>query len=180
MRPALWRVRAGEAQAGIAAAGLLAVLFATPWYRATLSQGAFRIFTSATDRTGWQSLSILGPLALVVGILGLAVLVLQIVCRAPALPVCATALGALLSFVLTIGLLVRVLIADPSLTIGRFHAVVDARYGAYLGLVLALAVFVGCYRSLRDDGIAGRDGPQQIETIDLAGLAGPGSAAGEP
>ena len=126
-----------------------------------------------TTESGWQSLSILGPFALVVGILGLGVWWLQASCRSPALPICATAVEMLLSFLLSVGLIVRVLIAHPA-------AVTGVRYGAYTGLALALAEMAGAYWSARDDGIAPRDAPQEIETITLAELAGHGSPAPEP
>ena len=87
MRPRLWRVRPPEWAIGVCSAGLIVVLLATPWYS-----------TGGASETGWESLLVLGPFVLVVGVLGIAVLWLQASCRSPALPVCATAFELLLSF----------------------------------------------------------------------------------
>ena len=162
MRPELWRVRPPEWVIGVAAVALIAVLFACPWFA-----------THTGTENGWQSLSILGPFALLVGILGLGIWWLQASCRSPALPVCATVVGLPLSLLLTIGLIVRVLIVHPA-------GVTGVRYGAYAGLALALVVTGGAYRSARTDGIAPEDAPQEIETISLTELAGHGSPAPEP
>jgi O-antigen/teichoic acid export membrane protein len=147
---------------GVASVALIVVLFATPWYATQ----------TATDN-GWLSLSILGPFALLVGLLGLGVWWFQASRRSPALPVCATLIELPLSFVLSVGLIVRVLIAHPA-------GVTSVRYGAYAGLVLALAVTAGSFWSSRTDGISPQDAPAEIETISLAELAGHGSPAPEP
>jgi hypothetical protein len=187
VRPAWWRVRAGEGQVGIASVALLVVLFALPWYRVTVGRASF--FGPGMDRTGWQSLSILGPLCLVVGVVGVGVLVLQAACRAPALPVSATVIETAISLALTIGLLVRVFIAEPPFTVahvggvvlfsGHLDGRVETLFGGYVGFVLALLVLIGCYRSLRDDGIAPPDGPGEIELIRIDELASAGSSTPE-
>ena len=46
--------------------------------------------------------------------------------------------------------------------------VVDARVGAYLGLVSALAILYGGFASMRQEGIAPQDAPAEIETIRLS------------
>jgi len=163
VRPKLSRVRAPEWVIGVASAAMLVVLFATPWYG----------YDHRVHESGWQALAILGPFALLVGVLGVAVPLLQATRRAPALPVSATAFELLFSLLLSIALVVRVLIAHPG-------GAIDARYGAYLGLGLAVAVLVGCYGSLRTDGIAPEDGSEEIEVVRLADLARVGSPGAEP
>lgn len=163
MRPRLSRVRRPEWGIGIESAALLVIVFGAPWYRVLLvSSLAEPTPHGSPYRTGWQSLSVLGPLALVVGVLGLGVWWLQATRRSPALPAVATVCLLVLSFALTVGLLIRVLIAHPEHT-------TSVRYGAYAGLVLALSVFAGSFRSMRLDGIADEDGPPEIETVDLEG-----------
>jgi len=159
----LSRVRAPEWVIGVTSAALLVVLFATPWYEIVRRRGAGHGIAA----NGWQSLSILGPCMLLVGVLGAAVLWLQATRRAPALPASVTVFELLLSLPVSIGLVVRVLIAHPQGT-------VEVRYGAYLGLALTLAVLAGCYRSLRRDGITAHDAPAQIEVVRLGDLPDPG------
>ncbi len=168
MRPRLSRVRASEWGIGIESAALLVILFGAPWFRGALGPGwySYPVLRLPTH-TGWQSLQILGPLTLVVGVLGIGVWWLQATRRSPALPVVATAIETLLALALSVGLMIRVLIDHPA-------GIVGVRYGAYAGLVLALCVFTGCYRSLRVDGISLQDAPQQIELVSL----GEESAAG--
>lgn len=179
--PRLARLRRGEWVVGGASVALLVGLLDSTWFRVTVA-GAESV--AWIDRSGWQSLAILGPLALVVGILGVAVWWLQATCRAPALPVCATVLTMLLSFVLVIGLLIRVLLHHPDpganavrllATLAHGHVVVDARFGAYAGLLMAVLVLAGCYRSLREDGIAPGDAPLEIEIVQLAGTGAAGA-----
>jgi hypothetical protein len=173
-RPSLSRLRSGEWIVGIASLALLVVVFAAPWFGAGHASGSPDRIQQVTDN-GWQSLSILGPVTVLVALLGLAVWWLQACCRAPALPVSATVLETLLSFALLIGLVVRVVFAHPAvLAAGRSDSSTHVKYGAWTGLALVVVVLAGSYRSLRTDGIAPPDGPQGIETVRLTT-----SAAGE-
>jgi hypothetical protein len=162
----LGRVRPEEWLVGVFSLALLVVLFGSAWYR--VGPAGPLVTFHYRDVNGWQALSILGPLALVVALGGVVVVVLQAVCRAPALPVCATAVELFLAFVLTVGLIIRVLIAHPALSYSPFKSVVHVRFGGYAGLALAVAVLLGAYLSLRSDGVAAADAPQQIETLRLA------------
>jgi hypothetical protein len=166
MRPRLSRLRRPEWGIGVESVSLLVILFGAPWFSG-LRRGWWSyppLHPHVPQNTGWQSLPLLGPLAVVVAALGLAIWWLQATRRSPALPAVAVVIDAVLSFALSAGLVIRVLIAHPAHSVG-------VRYGAYAGLVLALSLFAGCYRSLRVDGIAPEDGPQEIETITLDGGA---------
>lgn len=118
---------------------LLVVVFALHWYG-----GA----------NGWQSLTVLGPLAAVVAALGIAAWLLQATQRAPALPVTVAVAELALGVILVIGVIVRV-VADPP------------RLGGYLGLVLAVLVVLAAYASLRRDGVADADEPKWIEMLSV-------------
>ena len=175
---ALRRVRPEEWLVGVLSLALLAVLFGPAWYRVAAYGIAGPLHYR--DLTGWQSLSIVGPLALVVAVGGVALVVVQAARAAPALPVSASGVEAVLAFVLTLGLVFRVLIDQPALTYGSgfhnsvFRSVVDVRSGAYAGLGLAIAVLAGSYWSLRRDGTpALAPGSPPIETLRV----GPGGAA---
>ncbi len=91
---------------------------------------------------------------------------LQAAMRAPALPVTFGVIVSVLGVITVLVLIYRVLINEPGT-----DAVVDQRAGAYLGLISACVILYGGYRSLRQEGIAERDGPQEIETV------APGSAS---
>jgi hypothetical protein len=160
----LARVRGGEWIMGLAGLGLVVVLFALPWY------GFDGVYSSTaatlgirTQYTGLQSLHVLGPLALLVGVGGLSAWLLQGTRGAPAAPVCATALTIALAIPVLIGLAVRVLIAYP-----EHSTYIEAKSGAYCGLALVAAIVVGAYVSLRRDGIHPADAPQRIETLRIA------------
>jgi hypothetical protein len=95
---------------------------------------------------------VLGPLAALVGVLGIAAWLLQASQGAPALPVTAAVVELALGMILVIGLIIRVVTDPPGL-------------GGYLGLVLAFLVVLAAYASLRRDGVADADAPKWIETL---------------
>lgn len=170
-RPSLSRLRSGEWIVGAASLALLVVVFATPWFAAGHPAGSLQPAQHVQDN-GWQSLSILGPFSVIVGLLGLAVWWLQAACRAPAMPVSATVFETMFSFLLVIGLAIRILLAHPAVhAAGASGAATHVRYGAWTGLALVAVVLAGGYRSLRTDGIAPADGPREIETVQLASCA---------
>ncbi len=161
----LSRLRTAEWIVGVAALALLVVRFALPWFgvsgrlAATASE-----YGGEVQENGWNSLGVLGPLAVLVGVLGVAAWLLQATRAAPALPVSAVMIELPLSLALTLGLLIRVLLDHPQVIAGAGRAT-TAKPAAYAELVLAVAVLVGAYLSLRTDGIAAYDAPQQIETL---------------
>jgi hypothetical protein len=133
------RLRPPEWALGGTSLALLVAVFALHWYG-----GA----------NGWQSLTVLGPFAALVGVLGIAAWLLQASQGAPALPVTAAVVELALGIILVIGLIIRV-VTDPP------------RLGGYLGLVLAFLVALAAYASLRRDGVADADAPKWIETLPL-------------
>ena len=135
----LARLRPTEWALGGSSVALLVVVFALHWYGAA---------------NGWQSLTVLGPLAAVVAALGIAAWLLQATQRAPALPVTVAVAELALGVILVIGVIVRV-VADPP------------RLGGYLGLVLAVLVVLAAYASLRRDGVADADEPKWIEMLSV-------------
>ncbi len=72
-----------------------------------------------------------------------------------------------LSFVLVVLIAVRVLLDRPTVHLAQAGGanVIEARPGAYIGLVLSVIVFAGLYLSLRRDGVAPEDAPAAIETL---------------
>jgi hypothetical protein len=116
---------------------LLVVLFALDWYGRA---------------SGWQSLTVLGPLTAVVAGLGVVLWWLQAISRAPALPVSLMVVELAVGLVLAIALIIRIAIDPPAA-------------GGYFGLALAILVCAAAYLSLRVDGIAEADAPRSVETF---------------
>ena len=152
MRIDISRLRPGEIIAGAAAVLLLVLMFAVPWYR-----------VKATSINGWDSLTDLRWLLIVTIIAALALAYFQATRRAPAIPVNLSVIVTVLGLLSSLALIYRVLINVPG-----SDSVVDARVGAYLGLVSALAILYGGFASMRQEGIAPQDAPAEIETIRLS------------
>ncbi|MBV9466773.1 MAG: hypothetical protein JO206_09070 [Solirubrobacterales bacterium] len=148
----LSRLRGGEVIAGTGSVILLASLFVLPWYRV----GA------AVSLDGWHGLTHLRWLSLVTVIAGAALVYLQAARRAPALPVTVSVFVTVLGALTALWLIYRVLIDPPS----------GQQVGAYVGLLGACAIAYGGYASMRQEGIATADEPQEIPTVGLPGQDG--------
>jgi hypothetical protein len=162
----LSRLRAGEWLIGVASLALLVILFVVPWFglpapyaHAAASLGA------ASSFSGWESLTVIRWLILVLGLGGLLCWYLQARCLAPALPVCAVVLETALSIVVVAGLYYRVIIAGPAVSVAHDDP------AAFVGLALAMAVLVGGYLSLREDRAPA---PGSVVEVDRVRLSPPG------
>ena len=125
------RVRFGDVLAGVAGLALIVDLF-LPWYR-----------EAGSDQSAFQSLSVILALLLVTGLLGLAVLVLTVFQPSQAQPVAAETWAFFLSVPTLLLVLYRILNAPGD------DAVVDVRWGAWIGLLLTLSVLVGSITAFR-------------------------------
>lgn len=135
---------------------LLVFLFALPWYGAVPAAGG------STSVNGWHGLTDLRWLLLLDALVALALAGLQATRRAPAVPVSMSVIVTWLGGVTFLWLGYRVLIDPPA----------HERAGAYLGLLATLAIVVGGYASMRQEGISPKDGPTDIPVIDPDGAAG--------
>lgn len=157
------RLRSGEMLAGVAAVVLLVCLFALPWYGldssvATIAQ---RLGVS-TSRTGWESLTTLRWLILITSLAALALVYLQGTRSAPAMPAAFSLIVTVLGVIMALALVYRVLIDVPGA-----NDVVNRQAGGFIGLVAAILVAYGGYRSLRQEGVAPVDEPTDIPTVKL-------------
>jgi hypothetical protein len=163
------RLRPVDWVLGASSLALFLVVFALPWFGLSGEVAA----TAASlgrpvSSDGWNSLVILGPLSLVVGALGVTAWWLQAVRCSPALPACVTMVEFLLSFLLLVGLVIRVLLDRPQVDVlaGAGNAL-GVKSGAYVALGCGVVAFLASYRSLRVEGVTPRDAPGEIETIAL-------------
>jgi hypothetical protein len=165
------RLRRGEIVAGLGAMVLLVAMFALPWYgsKGELAPLAARLGVS-TSRDAWNSLSLTRWLMLLTIVAALALVYLQGTRPAPALPATFSLFVTLLGGLTTLVLIFRVLIDVPGP-----NDVVTRDVGGFVGLVASIAITWAGSRSLRAEGIAPQDGPQDIPTIhsEAAGVGTP-------
>jgi succinate-acetate transporter protein len=162
------RLRRGEVIVGVSAIVLLASMFALKWYglSGVISPTAAKLGV-ATSVNGWDALTVLRWLVALTVVCALSLVFLQASRRAPALPATISAITIVLGFITVLALLYRVLINEPGP-----DNLVEQRAGAYVGLLSAIALAYGAYQSLRQEGVAAKDAPAEIETVR------PGSAGG--
>lgn len=156
------RLRLGEIVAGASAALLLIFLFVPDWYAVNglLGQTAGNL-GAKTTWNGWWGLSGLRVLALVTIVTALALTYFQLAGRRPAIPVVLSVIVTVLGGANAIAVIYRVLAGPPS-----NGSLLHQRAGAYLGLVAALGIAYGGYKSMRQED--GTDpATLEIETVRL-------------
>jgi hypothetical protein len=162
------RLGLGEQLLGIGCVLLVVDLFAVPWFAYQPQYRATAVMLDlSVSASGWQTFEVIGPLALFVCVVGLAICVLTAARRSPAVPVVLTTLLLPISFVLAVLVAIRVLLDRPAVHLAQAGGanVIQPRAGAYVGLALTLVIFAGLYLSLRREGVASEDSPATIETV---------------
>lgn len=137
------RLRSGELLAGAAALVLLAASF-LDWY---VPRGR------AAGVNAWSAFTVLDLLLAVVIALGVAVLILQVAGRGPALPV------AVEVVTITLALATTLLVAYRLLDQPGPNDAIEVAAGAWLGLLAVAAVFLGAWRALGDERARPADPP---------------------
>jgi hypothetical protein len=170
------RLRSGELIAGASAVLLFIVMFLS-WYGLKVNTGSLGTFALPNvSYDAWDAFSVIDLILLLTVIVALALVVTQATRRSPAIPVSLSVVTTTLAG-LSVLLIVFRLIDPPSIV--DVPAVLDAHLdrtldiGIYLGLVAALGILYGGYRSMRVEGLAPRDARSEIETIKLGGASGP-------
>lgn len=162
------RLTLGEWLLGAGSLLLLLDLFGLSWFAYLPRFHGLAVMLGQTpSANGWNTFTILGPLTLVVCVAGIAAAVLTATRRSPAVPVVIVTLLLPVSFVQAVLVAIRVLLDRPAVHLVQAGGanVIEPRPGAYLGLALSVAVFVGVYLSLRRDAVAAEDSPAQIELV---------------
>ncbi len=141
------RLRSGEWIAGGGALALLLIFFLLPWYGLTGSaEQSAKITGGSTTINGYDEYIHLRWLILLTIAAAFALVILQAVRRAPAIPVSFSVFVTVLGALTSAWLIYRVLINVPS---GRGQ--LDQKVGAYLGLASALVLTYGGFRSMREE-----------------------------
>ncbi len=111
----LTRLGLGDWLVGIASLLLLIDLFGATWFEYRPAyQAVVTLLGQRTSANGWQAFEVIGPLVVVVCVLGVAICFLTATRRSPAVPVVMATLLAPVSFVLAILVAIRVLLDQPS------------------------------------------------------------------
>ncbi len=158
MDPRPSRLRSGEWIAGAGALLLIVFMLALSWYGGQQAPARSAPARPASFN-GWHGLTHLRWLVLVTILAALALVWLQATRRAPALPLTCSMFVMLLGGVTVLALFYRVVVDPPG--------GMSVNAGAYLGLLAAVAITYGGYKSMRTEGIAERDAPAEIETVAL-------------
>jgi carbon starvation protein CstA len=140
------RLRDGEWLAGAAALLLLASLF-LDWYG-----------VGAGGASAWQAFGVLDVVLAALALVPLALVVTQATRRSPAIPVALSVLTTLAGALAALLIVVR-LIAQPGP-----NALVTVEPGAWLGLLAAVLVTAGGWRSMRVEAVP-HTAPAPIEQM---------------
>jgi hypothetical protein len=150
------RLRDGDLIAGAGAVALLAAMF-LHWYGAAgidVPPGATGYAPlSGAEATAWQAFDVLDVILALLALVPLALVVMQMTRRSPAVPV------ALSVLTWVAGMLAALLILYRIVNQPGPNDLVDVQAGAWLGLLAALVIAGGGWRSTRVERIPGAAQP---------------------
>lgn len=142
------RLRAPEWLVGAGALLLLVSLFLLDWYSVSISfSDAMSSSTFSASADGWHGHTILRWFMLVVIAGGVALFVTTLVNETPAIPAAIAPPLTFVSLLTTVLLAYRVLINEPGP-----NELIDVDFGAWLGLLSAIATTAGAWWSMRREG----------------------------
>ncbi len=155
----LSRIRFGEAIA-LASALLLAVLLALNWFVLSTPDARVGAHESGIRALGWPA-----AVLLILAILfALALAFFTATQRAAAVPVMLAVLTTVLGAIAVVTIAIR-LIAQPGLGLDVGNADVEVRLPAYLGLVAALGIAYGGWRTMADERTDAAESREQTEEV---------------
>ena len=143
------RLRDGEWIAGAGGVALLAAMF-LHWYGAAAGRGVLGYGPGgSTEATAWQAFGVLDVVLVLLALVPLALVVAQATRESPSIPVA-------LSVVTTVaGALAALLILYRIANQPGPNDAVDVEVGAWLGLLAAVVVAAGGFRSMRVEPVPG-------------------------
>lgn len=155
----LRRLRSGEAIA-LASAVALAALLALDWYFLSTPDARVGAHESGIRALGWFA-----DLLLVFTILlALALAFFTVTNRAPGVPVMLAVLTTCFGVFSVIAIVVR-LIAQPGLGVDAGNADVEVELAAYLGLLAAMGITLGGWRTMADERTHTTESLEQTEDV---------------
>jgi len=144
----LRRLRVGEWIAAISGVVLIASLF-MPWWKLSGRDGR------SLEVSAWEALAVTDVLLFVLGVLGVAVLVLTARASAASPGVASASLVTPFALVMAVVCLLRVLnVPDELAPPPGVGAATDAAYGAWIGLAATWGVLVGVLVGMRDERLS--------------------------
>ncbi len=155
----LRRLRAGEAIA-LAGAVALAVLLAFDWFFLSTPDARLGAHESGIRALGWFADLLLVFTILLV----LALVFFTVTTRAVGLPVTLAVLTTFFGLFSVIAIAVR-LVAQPGLGVDAGNADVEVEVPAYLGLLAALAITAGAWRTMADERTHTPESLEQTEEV---------------
>jgi hypothetical protein len=164
------RLGPGDWLIGPASVALLVVLFAFPWFGVASNFARVEGALGATiNANGWGTFTVVGPLSVIVGALGILSWLFQALRSSPGPGVLTTIVLAPFSLLLFLWLIARVLIFPPhrDLGIGTGGNDLVGKPAAYIAVVLSFLILLGVWISLRREGVDVADAPHRIETFPL-------------
>ena len=129
----LGKLRKGEWLTALASVALLVVTF-LPWFAA-----------AGATATAWEAFSVWDIVLALLAAMGLGAAVLAAGRRAPAAPIAAAVLTTGAAILLAPVLLLRIVFSPGP------NALVDPRYGAWLGLLCVIGIAAGAWLTLGDE-----------------------------
>lgn len=157
------RLRTGERILAVAAIALFIDMFFLKWYGIKGLSGNVQSLLNAagvsTSVNAWHGLSILRWLMLITIALALYTAFVTAADRRPALPVAASVITTAVGLLLAVLVLYRTIINQPGP-----NDLVSVKFGAYLGLVICLALAYGGWRAMQDEGTTFGDARDQLDS----------------
>jgi hypothetical protein len=147
----LSRLRRGEVIAALSAIALFVVMFFS-WYgldsdiAGPLGEAIIKRSGVDTTASAWQSFEILDVFLVLVILVAIGLAVVTAARVSVAFPVAASVVTTILGFLATLFVLYRI-INQPG-----DNSVIAVKFGAWLGLLCCVGIFLGGYLAMRDEG----------------------------
>jgi hypothetical protein len=154
------RLRTGELVAGIGGLALILIMFIFDWYG---PPGAVQEIAAARDidiggANAWRIFDFTDIVLFVVALVGVGLAVLTALEQSPAMPVAGSVLTTAAGIIGSVWLFYRILNQPGP------NDLIDVEIGAWLGLLATLAIAVGGWLSMREEGVATAQPPQFGQT----------------
>jgi outer membrane biosynthesis protein TonB len=154
------RLRTGEIVAGIGGLALILIMFIFDWYGPAgfIQEQAAAGNVDISGLNAWKIFEFTDIVLFVVALVGVGLAVLTALEQSPALPVAGSVLTTAAGILGSVWLFYRILNQPGP------NDVIDVEIGAWLGLLATLAIAVGGWLSMREEGVATAQPPQFGQT----------------